>query len=174
MNPIPENPSPAESSRRELTPEERALLPDFDDEARVGEPALASKTPLDAKATQGDGSALLGGAVCGCLGNLALGFVLLAFERAGLQIYGPGALAVVLGLILLFLLAREWPRRVMLGVAAFGISLLLSYFLLYLLVRPALNSFNPSALPDVPPDETGKALQVPQQSVPQQSGAGRS
>ena len=174
MNPTPENPLPSESTRRELTPEERALLPDFDDEARVGEPRRTPAAPLAAKNPQGDGSALLGGAVCGCLGNFALGFVLLAFERAGLTIYGPGALAVVLGVILLILLAREWPLRVMLSVAAFGISLLLSYLLLYLLVRPALNSFEPSALPDVPPDETGQStLQVPQ-NAPQNAGANNS
>ncbi len=166
MNPTPEKLSPPPASRRELTPEERALLPNFDDEARVGETARASGAPLETPNTQRDGSVLLGGALCGCFGNVVLGFILLAFERAGVTIYGPGALAVVLGLVLLGLLAREWPRRVTLGVAAFGISLLLSYALLYLLVRPALNSFDPGKLPNVPPDETGHAIQAPPQNAP--------
>ena len=152
-----------------MTPEERALLPDFDDQARVGEPALVSVAPLETKNTQAESSALLGGALCGCFGNVVLGFILLAFERAGLTIYGPGALALVLGVVLLVLLAREWPRRVVLGVVSFGISLLLSYALLYLLVRPALNSFDPGKLPAVPPDETGHAIQEPQ-SAPQNAG----
>ncbi len=155
--------------RRELTPEERALLPDFDDKPRIGRQKFASATLLsepaapDPTAAPDERRDILGGAVGGCVGNVVLGFVLLAFERAGLTIVGPGALAIVLGCTLLMLLAREWPRRVMLAGAAFGISLLLSYLLLYLLVRPAFNSFDPSALPGVPPDETGQSvLQVPQ------------
>ena len=154
--------------RRELTPEERALLPDFADEARIGSQETVGSTAAVAPApnASGEGGVVLGGAVCGCLGNFALGFILLAFERAGLKIYGPGALAMVLGVTLLVLLAREWPRRVLVGGAAFGISLLLSYGLLYLIVRPALNSFDPGKLPDVSPAETGQStLQVPQEAL---------
>ena len=167
MNPTPEKPtsSPnASQARRDLTPEERALLPDFEDNARVG--AFASEP----KNAAGEKSALWGGAVCGCFGNFVLGFGLLAFERAGLKIYGPGALALLAGLILLAALVRVWPRRVWLGMAAFGVSLVLSYGLLYLLLRPALNSFDPSKLPDVPPDETGHVIQVPAPSAPPDAG----
>lgn len=178
MKSTPENPTPPAnppSSRRELTPEERALLPDFDDEARIGSqetvrPSAATAPAAIAPAPKasGDVGVVLGGAVCGCFGNFALGFILLAFERAGLMIYGPGALVLVLGTIVLILLARAWPRRVIVGGAAFGISLLLSYGLLYLIARLVFNSLDPSKLPDDPPDGIGQStLQAPQQVPPE-------
>ena len=108
------------------------------------------------------GSVVAAGCLGGMLGNAALGMVLLGLKRAGLYLYGPGVLAVVVALVVLALLAGSWPKRVWLGAGGFLLGLVLSFGTLFLFVRPVLTAGDDvgAAL------DPGAALLGPQNDVP--------
>lgn len=149
-----------------------ALLPDYDDEPfpRRGGRGAASKTSGGSQEGVAEGfpggfpggfgpgvggedvvqapvSVLAGGCLGGILGNAALGFVLLGLQRAGVVLYGPGVLAIVVALVALALLAGSWPRRVWLAAGGFLLGLIVSFGVLFLFVRPALDAVRDGRLP---------------------------
>lgn len=118
---------------------ERGLGPDAAGEDAVAAPA----------------SVVAAGCLGGMVGNAALGLVLLGVQRAGVTLYGPGVLAVVVALIVLGLLAGSWPRRVWLSAGGFLVGLVLSFGVLLLFVRPALDAATGTrAAPAVLQDDT--------------------
>lgn len=144
-----------------------ALLPEYGDEAfprrpklaratarkasaraRGMEPAVAGEASADAEdAVAAPGSVVAGGCLGGMAGNVALGFVLLALQRAGIALYGPGVLAVVVALVVLALLVGTWPRRVWLAAGGFLLGLVLCFGALFLFVRPALDPASERSIP---------------------------
>lgn len=169
-----ENLAPAQSAEQTRVAEQAALeakmalLPDYDDEPfpRRSGRAAASKTSGGSQeglaegasrgfglgvegedVVQAPGSVLAGGCLGGILGNAVLGFVLLGLQRAGVALYGPGVLAIVVALVALALLAGSWPRRVWLAAAGFLLGLIFSFGILFLFVRPALDAVKDGRLP---------------------------
>jgi hypothetical protein len=127
----PSSPESQEPSRQAARGED--ALPDFGDDVRA----------TSARGTRADGgvaSAVTSGCLSGVLANGLLGAVLLAMQRAGVDIYGPGAVAVLAGLVLLTGVLLPLGRRALLFVGAFVAGLLLFYAATYVLVRPALDS----------------------------------
>ena len=141
-----------------------ALLPEYGDEAFPRHPKLARSSARQASAkTRGfglamtgedaenavaaPGSVVAGGFLGGMAGNVVLGFALLALQRAGISLYGPGVLAVVVALVALALLVGSWPRRVWLGAGGFLLGLMLCFGALFLFVRPALDPDSARSIP---------------------------
>lgn len=158
-----------------------ALLPDYSDEAfpcratrsrgtaRGSGGAKARGFGPDVKdedAVDAPGSVVAGGCLCGMAGNVVLGFALLALQRAGVALYGPGVLAILVALVVLALLIGTWPRRVWLAAGGFLLGLVLCFGALFLFVRPALDPVSSGSASATipqgdarPPAEASEAMQ---------------
>ena len=134
-----------------------ASLPDFEDEARPRR---------EARRGAGWGGPLASGCMSGVLANALLGFVLVALQRSGVDVYGPGAVAIVAGLTLLLCALVPLSRQAMLFGASFVAGLLLFYGVIYVLVRPALN------MPEARPEPVGQSQgAAPKMNEPREAGA---
>ncbi len=141
-----------------------ALLPDYEDEAFPRRSSLLSASgakpvavPVHVEAVSGRGfgpeleegvdapaALVAGGCLGGVLSNIVLGFFLLVLQHAGVALYGPGVLAVVVALVVLGLVLGSWSKRVWLSAGGFLLGLLLSFGALFLFVRPALTAGAPA------------------------------
>jgi hypothetical protein len=134
---------PRDLSAADITPEAATLPPGVELPESWQKPAKNVWRDDADTATGFERSTLFNGCLLGLASNVLLGYFVLMLQRAGLNVYGPGLVAMVVGGGALALALGNWSRRSQTFWSAVLGGLIIGFALIWLAIRPLFQAVLP-------------------------------